>query len=90
MGDLELTKVVHDYYMEWEDPKTGERKAFSVEVIFGRIWEDYIRDMLPNRFTRGLLYDLGLSPCEVFHIMELLQGGKAEYEQSDYREVSYV
>jgi hypothetical protein len=79
-----------EYYIEFEDPETGERKAVSISVLFGRIWDEYIRGMIDNAYCRGLLSEMTLSPCEVFHMMERLQVGKAEYERGDYREVAYL
>jgi hypothetical protein len=78
-----------EYFMEFDDPETGERMAVSVSVLFGRLWDEYIRDMIPNEYVRGMLGEMGLSDTEVFHMMERLQVGKAEYEAGDYREVSY-
>lgn len=79
-----------EYFIEFEDPETGERKAVSVGDLFSRIWDEYIRGMMDNAYCRGLLTEMTLSPCEVFHMMELLQGGKVEFDRGDYCEVSYV
>jgi hypothetical protein len=79
-----------DYFIEFENPETGEREAVSVGVLFGRIWDEYIRGMMDNAYCRGLLTEMTLSPCEVFHMMERLQMGKAEFDKGDYQERSYV
>jgi hypothetical protein len=76
--------------MEFDDPETGERKAVSVSVLFGRIWDEYVRGMMNNTFCRGLLAEMTLSPCEVFQMMERLQMGKADFDAGDYQERSYV
>jgi hypothetical protein len=79
-----------EQYMEFEDPETGERVAVSVSVLFGRIWDEYIRGMMDNAFCRGLLTEMTLTDCEVFQMMERLQMGRAEYDAGDYQEISYV
>ena len=73
-----------------EETGTVELKYVSIPELFSRIWEDYIRSNIPNEYCRGMLSELGLSPCEVFHMMERLQLGKREYESADYKEMSYV
>lgn len=73
-----------------EDTGLIEKKYVSVPELFNRIWEDYIMGMIQNEYTRGLLSEIGLTPCEVFHMMEKLQGGKAEFDLNDYRGRSYV
>jgi hypothetical protein len=79
-----------EVYIEFDDPESGERKAVSVSVLFSRIWDEYIRGMMNNAYCRGLLTEMTLTPCEVFHMMECLQGGKAEFDKGDYQERSYV
>jgi hypothetical protein len=79
-----------EQYMEFEDPETGERIAVSVSVLFSQIWDEYVRGMMDNAFCRGLLSEMTLTDCEVFNMMERLQGGKAEFDATDYREMSYV
>jgi hypothetical protein len=64
-----------EYFMEFEDPETGERMAVSVSVLFGRIWDEYIRGMIDNAYCRGLLSEMGLNGTEVFHMLERLQVG---------------
>jgi hypothetical protein len=54
------------------------------------MWDEYIRSMMSDEYVRGMLGELGLTPCEVFHMMERLQGGKAEFNKGDYQERSYV
>lgn len=73
-----------------EDTGEIEEKYVSVVKLFSQIWDDYIREHIPNDYTREMLRELGLTPCEVFHMMERLQGGKAEFARSDYREMSYI
>jgi hypothetical protein len=73
-----------------EDTGQVEQKYVSIPQLFDRIWNDYIRSMIPDEYTRGMLRELGLTPCEVFHMMERLQGGKAEFDAGDYQERSYV
>ena len=77
-------------YIPNEETGEEEEKSVRVVVLFNRMREEYIRDILPDEYARGLLSDHGLSPCEVFHMMERLQMGKAEYRREDYREVSYL
>lgn len=78
--------------IEIPDEDTGDvqRKFVSIPLLFGKIWEDYIRGMIPDEYTREMLREIGLSGTEVFHMMERLQGGKAEYNKSDYQEMSYI
>lgn len=57
--------------------------------LFNKLWDDYVRGMLPNSYTRGILFDLGLTSHQVWSMMEKLQLGKGEYEHYDYLEVSY-
>jgi hypothetical protein len=52
--------------------------------------DEYIRGMMDNAYCRGLLTEMTLTPCEVFHMMERLQGGKAEFNKGDYQERSYI
>ena len=73
-----------------EDTGTVEQKFVSIPILFSRIWDDYIRGNIPNGYCREMLRELGLSPCEVFHMMERLQMGKAEFDKGDYQERSYV
>lgn len=68
---------------------SGEIKYVAWSDIFNKLWDDYVRGMLPNSYTRGILFDLGLTSHQVWHMMEKLQLGKAEYDTGDYLEVSY-
>lgn len=79
-------------YLEIPDEDTGEihQEFVSIPMLFGKIWDDYIRSNIPNDYARGMLRELGLTDCEVFHIMERLQAGKAEFDKADYQERSYV
>lgn len=67
----------------------GVIKYVGWSDLFNKLWDDYVRGMLPDRYTRGILFDLGLTSHQVWHAMEQLQLGKAEYNSSDYLEVSY-
>jgi hypothetical protein len=73
-----------------EDTGELEQKFVSIPMLFSRIWDEYIRAMMPDEYVRGMLRELGLTDCEVFHMMERLQGGKAEFDAGDYQEISYV
>jgi hypothetical protein len=87
---MEHVQDPNELYIEYELPETGKRVAVSISVLFSRIWDEYIRGMMDNGYCRGLLSEMTLSPCEVFHMMERLQGGKAEFDKGDYQERSYV
>jgi hypothetical protein len=78
--------------LEIPDEDTGEvvQKFVSIPVLFNRMWDDYIRGMMDSVYARGMLSELGLTGCEVFHMMERLQVGKAEFDAGDYQERSYV
>jgi hypothetical protein len=67
----------------------GVTKYVAWSDLFNKLWDDYVRGMLPDRYARGILFDLRLSSHQVWHAMEQLQLGKAEYSDSDYFEVSY-
>ena len=58
--------------------------------LFNALWDDYVRGMMPNDYTRGILFDLGLTSHQVWRAMEQLQLGKSEYDAGDYLEVSYT
>jgi hypothetical protein len=73
-----------------EETGKEEEKYVSVSLLFSRLWEDYIRDMIPDDYMRGMLMDLGLNDADVSHMMLRLKAGKAEFEAGDYREVSYI
>jgi hypothetical protein len=73
-----------------EDTGQLERKYISIPELFNRIWDEYIRLMIPDEYCREMLKELGLSETEVFHMMERLQGGKAEFQGGDYAERSYT
>ena len=68
----------------------GEIKYVAWSDLFNKLWDDYVRGMLPNTYTRGILFDLGFTPHQVWRNMEQLQLGRAEYTESDYLEVQYV
>ena len=68
----------------------GETTYVGWSDLFNKLWDDYVRGMIPNNYTRGILFDLGLTSHQVFHAMEQLQLGKSEYEAGDYLEVSYI
>lgn len=68
----------------------GTVNYVSVSELFGRIWDSYITRELPDEFTRGMLSEMGLNPTEIFHIMERLQMGRAEYDRNDYKEMAYI
>ena len=71
---------------------TGEEtvKYVRVKDLFSSVWDEYVSGRMSNDFARGMLSEMNLSPCEVFHIMELLQGGRGEWLKADYQERSYV
>jgi hypothetical protein len=87
---MAIVKNPNELYIEYELPETGERIAVSISELFGRIWDEYVRGMMDNAYCRGLLADMTLTPCEVFHMMERLQLGKAEFDAGDYQERSYI
>lgn len=68
----------------------GEIKYVAWSDLFNKLWDDYVRGMLPNNYTRGILFDLGCTSHQVWHAMEQLQLGRGEYKESDYLEVQYV
>ena len=70
--------------------REGTIKYGFVETLFGRIWDEYIRGRIEDEFAGGLLEEMSLKPTEVFHMMERMQMGKAEYERSDYNEMAYI
>ena len=74
------------------DEETGKEivKYIRVADLFNSVWDEYVSGRMSNEFARGILSEMNLSPCEVFHIMELLQGGRAEWLKADYQERSYV
>lgn len=57
--------------------------------LVDRIWEDYVRGVIDNVYTRGLLKDLQFTDTQVFHMLEQLQVGRREYNSYDYKEVMY-
>jgi hypothetical protein len=73
-----------------EETGQEEEKYVSVSLLFSRIWDEYIRDMIPDEYMRGMLMDLGLNDANVVHMMGRLRAGKAEFEEGDYREVAYL
>lgn len=82
--------VVYKVYIPNED--TGEEtiKYVTAAKLFDNIWDEYVAGRLSNEYARGLLDEMGLYPCEVFHMMELLQGGRAQWLKEDYQEMSYI
>lgn len=57
--------------------------------LIDKIWSDYMRGIIGNVYTRGLLKDLQFTDTQVFHMLEQLQVGRREYDNYDYLEVSY-
>lgn len=57
--------------------------------LASRVWDDYVRGIIDNVYTRGLLKDLQFTDTQVFHMLEELQVGRAEFKRNDYNEVSY-
>lgn len=86
---MKISKAHEGLFMEFED-ENGERVAVSLGVMFGRIWEDFIRGNLTDAYTRGMLREMGLKGTEIFHLLEQLQVGRSEFERGDYRDVSYI
>jgi hypothetical protein len=78
--------------LEIPNEETGEvrREFVSIPMLFARIWDEYIRGFIPNEYARGMLSELGISGVDLFHMMERLQMGKAEWDKGDYQERSYV
>jgi hypothetical protein len=73
-----------------ENSGQEEEKYVSISLLFGRFWDEYIRDMIPDEIMRGMLMELGLGDTEVVKMMGLLKVGKVEFERGDYREVAYL
>ena len=71
---------------------TGEEtiKYVTVAKLFNSMWDEYVSGRMSNDWARGMLAEMGLSPCEVFHMMERLQMGREEWLKEDYREMSYI
>ena len=65
-------------------------KYVTVKDLFSHIWDSYVAGQLTDYWTRGMLGEMNLSPCEVFHIMERLQVGRAEWLKQDYMDRSYI
>jgi hypothetical protein len=86
---VEIVKVQEGPYLKvvTED---GATSYLGWSDLFNKIWDDYVRGIIPNSYTRGILFDLGLTSHQVFHAMEQLQLGKSEYEAGDYVEVGYL
>jgi hypothetical protein len=57
--------------------------------LVNKIWDDYVRSVIGNVYTRGLLKDLQFTDIQVFHMLEELQVGRTEFIKNDYEEVSY-
>lgn len=57
--------------------------------LVNRIWDDYVRGKIGNVYTRGLLKDLQFTDTQIFHMLEELQVGRAEFKRNDYNGVSY-
>ena len=73
-----------------EDTGQIDRKFVSVPELLNRIWEDFIREKIPDEYCRGMLREIGYSETQMFHAMEQLQLGKAEFARGDYRERAYI
>lgn len=73
-----------------EDTGQIDRKYVSVLKLLDRVWDDYIREKIPDEYCREMLREIGFSQTQILHAMEQLQLGKAEYNREDYREVLYV
>jgi hypothetical protein len=93
---VEIVRVQEGPYLKvvTED---GATSYLGWSDLFNKIWDDYVRGIILyvrgiilNSYTRGILFDLGLTLHQVFHAMEQLQLGKSEYEAGDYIEVSYL
>ena len=72
--------------------RTGKEdiKYVTVGALFNVMWDEYVSGRMSNDFARGMLSEMNLSPCEVFHMMESLQMGRGEWLKADYQERSYV
>ena len=72
--------------------ETGEEtiKYVTVAKLFDSMWDEYVSGQMSNEWARGMLGEMGLSPCEVFHMMERLQGGRAQWLKEDYMDVLYT
>lgn len=75
----------------WND-KTGqlEKKYASIPLILNSVWEDYKQGLLTNDYTRELVMEIEFNGTQVFRMLELLQAEKADFDEGDYREVSYL
>lgn len=69
--------------------KDGEKAYVYFTDLVAKMWDDYIREAIDNVYARGLLRDLKFTDTQVFHMLEQLQVGRKEFEENDYREVSY-
>lgn len=67
----------------------GETSYMYLTDLVGKIWDDYVRGIIGNVYTRGLLKDLQFMDTQIFHMLEQLQVGRREYERIDYKEVIY-
>lgn len=67
----------------------GVASYVYVTDLMAKIWDDYIREIIGNVYTRELLKDLQYTDTQIFHMMVQLQVGRSEYIKNDYREVMY-
>jgi len=67
-----------------------EKKYASIPLILNSVWEDYKQGLLTNDYTRELLMEIGFNETQVFHMLEILQAEKADFDEGNYREVSYL
>jgi hypothetical protein len=86
---MKVRKAKEGLFMEFEN-EDGERVVMSLETMFGRIWDDFIRGILTNEYTRGILHEMGLKETEIFRLLERLQIGRTEFGRGDYKEVAYL
>jgi hypothetical protein len=50
----------------------GNHEEITDYELFGYIRTDFFYDQINRPYIRGLLAELGFSPCEIFGLMELL------------------
>jgi hypothetical protein len=86
---MKVSRAEEGLFMELEK-EDGKRVVVSLEAMFDRIWDDFIRGNLTDEYTRGMFGEMGLSGTEIFHLLEQLQVGRSEFEKGDYRDVSYI
>ena len=57
-----------------------ETKYASISLSHNSVWEDYKQGLLTNAQTRELLMEIGFDETHIFHMLELLQVAKADFD----------